>query len=179
MANPFSNGAGADPGNYACQSGEAQGAQQWEEWNEIQRQRSGADARDGGADVGDAHGANIAGFGRGKEQTGWPSSTYDGPELDNAINERLQGFAGDDVRASGRTFAYGPTAAPNLWPARPGEPQQAWEFPRLISREAESGMGISVNGYSFREDLLRALGNGVVEQTAELAFRDLLRKHFE
>jgi len=61
------------------------------------------------------------------------------------------------------------------WPSRPGEPQYAWEEPRTL----ESRMGCTIDGYSFREDFLRALGNGVVEQTAELAFRDLLRKHFE
>jgi len=38
-------------------------------------------------------------------------------------------------------------------------------------------MGSTINGYNFREDLLRAYGNGVVEQTAEIAFIDLLRKH--
>ena len=31
-------------------------------------------------------------------------------------------------------------------------------------------------GYNFREDLLRAFGNAVVEQTAELAFRTLIKK---
>lgn len=33
----------------------------------------------------------------------------------------------------------------------------------------------TLHGYNYREDLLRAAGNGVVEQTAELAFIDLLR----
>ncbi|MBD1394284.1 DNA cytosine methyltransferase [Mucilaginibacter sp. ZB1P21] len=59
------------------------------------------------------------------------------------------------------------------WPARPGEQQHEWEHPRIV----ESGVGCTVNGYNFREDLLRMLGNGVVEQTAELAFIDLLKKH--
>ena len=59
------------------------------------------------------------------------------------------------------------------WPARPGEPQHAWEEPRTI----KSGMGSTINGYNFREDLLRAYGNSVVEQTAEIAFIDLLKKH--
>jgi DNA (cytosine-5)-methyltransferase 1 len=63
----------------------------------------------------------------------------------------------------------------SAWPAGPGQPQYAWECSRTI----ESGMGCTINGYDFREDLLRALGNGVVEQTAELALRTLLRKHFE
>lgn len=61
------------------------------------------------------------------------------------------------------------------WPAGPGQPQFDWECPRVIKR----GVGSTINGYDFREDLLRALGNGVVEQTAELALRTLLRKHFE
>lgn len=34
-------------------------------------------------------------------------------------------------------------------------------------------------GYNFREDLLRAYGNSVVEQTAEIAFLDLLSKHMD
>lgn len=41
----------------------------------------------------------------------------------------------------------------------------------------ESGMGSTINGYNFREDLLRAYGNKVVEQTAEIAFIVLLEKH--
>lgn len=61
--------------------------------------------------------------------------------------------------------------------SRPGQPQQAWEHPRVISRKTESLVGLSAHGYHFREDILRALGNSVYEDTAELAFRDLVRKH--
>lgn len=61
------------------------------------------------------------------------------------------------------------------FPARPGEQQYDWEDPRTI----KSGMGITINGYNFREDLLRAAGNGVVEQTAELAWNTLWDKHFK
>lgn len=61
--------------------------------------------------------------------------------------------------------------------SRSGEPQQAWESPRVISREVESSVGLSTDGYNFREDFLRALGNMVVSATAEIAIRDLLRKH--
>jgi site-specific DNA-cytosine methylase len=43
----------------------------------------------------------------------------------------------------------------------------------------ESGMGFSINGYNFREDLLRASGNSVVEQAAAFAFIDLLETHFK
>lgn len=58
------------------------------------------------------------------------------------------------------------------WPARPGEPQHEWEEPRAV----ESSMGITVDGYNFREDLLRAAGNGVVEQTAAKAWLELNAK---
>lgn len=57
------------------------------------------------------------------------------------------------------------------WPAGPGQEQFEWEEPRLKSR-----MGFTINGYNFKEDLLRMAGNGVVEQTAEIAFIDILKK---
>jgi DNA (cytosine-5)-methyltransferase 1 len=57
------------------------------------------------------------------------------------------------------------------WPSRPNESQYEWEPPRI-----ESSVGYVLNGYNFREDLLRMAGNGVVEQTAELAFKTLLEK---
>lgn len=60
----------------------------------------------------------------------------------------------------------------NQFPAGPGQTQHEWEAPRVESR-----MGFTVNGYFFREDLLRMAGNGVVEQTAEIAFLNLLKKH--
>ena len=58
------------------------------------------------------------------------------------------------------------------WPARPGEQQYNWERPRTISR-----LGCTVDGYNYREDLIRAFGNSVVEQTAAVAWINLLMKH--
>lgn len=55
------------------------------------------------------------------------------------------------------------------WPFSPGPHQHEWEAQRTI----ESGLGSSAHGYNFREDLLRMYGNGVVEQTAELAWVSL------
>lgn len=66
----------------------------------------------------------------------------------------------------------------NRWPARPGERQWEWEHPRTLTRQAESVVGMSVDGYNFREDFLRALGNMVVPACAEIAVRELLKKHF-
>ncbi|WP_215239297.1 DNA cytosine methyltransferase [Dyadobacter helix] len=60
------------------------------------------------------------------------------------------------------------------FPAGQGEHQYDWEESRTI----ESSLVYTVNGYNFTEDLHRAIGNSVVEQTAEIAFRDLLNKHF-
>lgn len=57
------------------------------------------------------------------------------------------------------------------WPARPGEQQYEWEAPRL-----ESSVGYAVDGYNYREDLLRMAGNAVVRQQSEKAFRTLLLK---
>lgn len=58
------------------------------------------------------------------------------------------------------------------WPAPPGAPQHEWEVPRVV----KPGMGCTVDGYNFRADILRMLGNGVVEPVAAHAFYDLLLK---
>lgn len=56
--------------------------------------------------------------------------------------------------------------------------EEIWQETEFrIKAHFESEMGCTINGYNFREDLLRAYGNSVVEQTAEMAFIDLLRKH--
>lgn len=57
------------------------------------------------------------------------------------------------------------------WPAPPGQAQFEWEAPHV-----KSSVDFTINGYNFREDLLRLAGNAVVEQQAEIAFLDLLKK---
>ncbi len=56
------------------------------------------------------------------------------------------------------------------WPVGRGQSQYPWEHPRT----AKPGLGCTVDGYNFRTDILRALGNGVVPQTAAKGFVTLL-----
>lgn len=80
-------------------------------------------------------------------------------------NERKEGFAGIANNNSTK----------HRFPAGQGVYQHEWEEPRTV----ESSVEYTINGYNFTEDLHRAIGNSVVEQTAELAFRDLWRKASE
>lgn len=95
--------------------------------------------------------------------------------MDYSQCQRLQGYFWDGIGKEGWEIEDRPISKTSIFPRERGLSQWEWEQPRTLN--IKSGMGCTVNGYNFREDLLRAYGNSVVEQTAEIAFIDLLNKH--
>ena len=104
-----------------------------------------------------------------------------GQDIGGGSEEELADSARDDVE--GRDTRQGEVqlgrgcprySQQTRWPARPGEEQYAWEEPRVT--EAQSELGGAVDGLTHRVDRLRLLGNGVVPQTAELAWRTLWQR---
>ena len=92
-------------------------------------------------------------------------SRRDGEEEAVPREHRSEVYGGMSERTSGQ---------PTQWPARPGEQQYEWEEPRVT--EAQSELGGAVDGLTHRVDRLRLLGNGVVPQTAEIAWRTLWQR---
>jgi DNA (cytosine-5)-methyltransferase 1 len=177
VADSFSDGTGADSGSVVYQGGQTQGPEQRQEWNEIQRQWGRPDVGNSGTDVADPDGGNGSRSAGRTKQTGGAEFTGIRPkpnQLDHTTDFRQQGERDHRKPAEAADAGFILPSA-DRWPAGPGQSQYDWEPPRTI----EPRMGCYVDGYNFREDLLRALGNGVVEETAELAFRTLLDKHFE
>lgn len=110
----------------------------------------------------------------------WEECFYEGRNIWNTIrpgsktmaNPIRKGYGKEQHKTESKQFAKNEFEKGTKWPAAPGQQQHHWEHPRTT----KPGMGCTVNGYNFREDILRLLGNGVVEQTAELAFVTLMQK---
>ena len=92
-------------------------------------------------------------------------------EFSNPDSQRSQGLRQQQHREGSSGLCSGKRISQE-WPAGPEEQQHEWEAKRTV----KPGVGCTVNGYNFRTELLRQFGNGVVSQTAEIAFRDLIEK---
>jgi DNA (cytosine-5)-methyltransferase 1 len=107
---------------------------------------------------------NLCGSGDARQDAGGDS----GGELVDALP--------DGLRIGRGTAAKGTLQRcdrPVRWPSRPGEPQHAWEAPRLV----EFGLGDATDGMARRvrsrvnKAALRMVGNGWVYPIAEMMFR--------
>lgn len=112
---------------------------------------------------------------QGENPTSQPSGAGAPGELAHSDHTDVQG------RVSGRTdterqgvdghAGRSGASLQQRWVARPHEQQHEWEEPRV-----KPCVGRTANGYSERVDQLRLLGNGVVPQTAAIAFTTLLNR---
>jgi len=119
--------------------------------------------------MGDTQGVLLQRFGSRSREKQFRGASN---ELSDSICKRLQGGEFWSKRKGLPRFCCRSKQNKTLWPAKRGQSQYEWEAYRTV----EPGVGCTVNGYNFRTELLRQYGNGVVSQTAALAFETLLDK---
>lgn len=91
-------------------------------------------------------------------------------QLDNAESTRYE--AGECQREQKAHARLMHSSRNRQWVAAPNEPQHEWEHPRTV----KSPMGRTTNGYSSWVDEIRLCGNGVVPDTAALAWKTLTNR---
>jgi len=117
--------------------------------------------------------ANELLHGAGASGQRWGLESSNGCGLGNADNARLAQHASQ--RSNPRTELAAALGAG--WPSRPGQPQNEWEEPRTV----ESPLGSTVAGVPVRlvrrhrVAALKALGNAIVPQVAEVIGRAILQ----
>ena len=92
------------------------------------------------------------------------------------LRGEVEGFSSFDSGAMAHAHGAGldghglPSRPKQTFPMPPGENQYDWESPRTIIKPEVGG---AIDGAGNRIDELRLLGNGVVPQTAALAYSEL------
>jgi DNA (cytosine-5)-methyltransferase 1 len=173
LADTYTNDSGNELGNISSESKEIKREEQRTERNQALWQRGRNESRSCSKQM--EH-SSFAGL----QESGYSNVGEFSEEERKGLDDRPK-QSGDELAHSGCIGRW-PESHESIepkfidkgyvWPSKPGQEQFGWEYPRTESR-----VGFTVDGYNFREDLLRMAGNGVVEQTAELAFLDLLKKH--
>tara|TARA_R100001015_G_C4584490_1_gene140569 strand:- start:204 stop:1019 length:816 start_codon:yes stop_codon:yes gene_type:complete len=87
------------------------------------------------------------------------------------VAKSASGQPGESQTRNGRK-GIGGGSEETRWPARPGDEQYEWESPRTVVTR----LGGKPYGSAYRNKRLALLGNGVVPQTAELAWRTLWKE---
>jgi len=116
----------------------------------------------------------------GWDETIWPQWSEDveqsSDQLENSMCKGSQGFTERQNRECDDPWQTSKWMATQV-PARPNEVQHEWEAPRVIAKGLpECRMGRATDGFTYRVDRLRLLGNGVCEYTAAKAFTILINK---
>ena len=99
-----------------------------------------------------------------------------GDKLADAFNARLEGQR-NGTRSASPELSLPSRLSSYCWPARPGQSQYEWEQPRTV----ELPMGGAVAGLSerlvrrHRVSALKALGNAIVPQVAEVIGRAIMQ----
>lgn len=139
--------------------------------NRSREQRTGGRSESSDSSKGMAHPNNPGLQKRSIKRAG--PETFATPEHDGFM-VHPQGARQSYIRLWTRQPEIQGLAPASYWPARPGERQHEWEEPRTI----KPGLGCTINGYNFKEDLLRMYGNGVVPDQAAFAFYTLLNRFY-